>query len=443
MVKSFQGLSASSNYTPMAMTGNAVTYTVADPWVIYTSSTADAIDKSIAFNTIKLMLQNQPAPAGSNSINLLNYFQEKIRSKGASQDKTPYGIIGPGDAKAFMDIGLSAIRSGIAPVDYLDQWAKYNTPPAPKVRDTSTTYNKQVATALLLKDEGEARVAWNNAYFTAYGIYPPETSNATFKNAWNAQVKSEASTASTQYTTSYQPMYDTKSKIVIDPKTKKQKVDAFGTLVFSKPLLDKLGKPSYNVVTNSTETKTGDGFTAEEQQQFLADYIVKNHPSTTWDIKTLGGQAKSMYDDLMSSISANYGSTQDLSTLGPVIAKALGNADTNVSAEIIKKFKDDQRKAAGIKYMSLADYTNAGEDANKYVVPLIKSASNFLESDITINDPLIKKFLNFQGSDGKYRLPNDYEVALEMKKDPRYLKTTGAKNDAVNVFQSLKNQLGQ
>lgn len=438
-----RGTTKSSNYVSMGMTGNAVTYTITDPWVIYTSSTADAVDKSMAFNTIKLMLQNQPAPAGSNSNNLLNYFQEKIRASGASKDKTPYGIIGPGDAKAFMDIGLSAIRSGIAPTDYLDQYAKYNTPPAPKVKDTSTTYNKQVATALLLKDEGDARLAWRNAHFTAFGSYPPEASNETFGKAWNSQVKSQASTASTQYVTTYEPMYDKKSKPVIDPKTKKQKIDGFGNKVFSKPILDKLGKQSYNVVTKYTETKPGEGFTAAEQEQFLSDYLIKNYPSSEWDIKTLGGQAKTTYDDLMATISANYGATQDLSTLGPVIQQALGNADPKVSAEVIKKFKDDQRKAAGIKYMGVAEYTNAGEDANKYIAPLMKTTSNYLESDITIDDPLMKKFLNFQGSDGKYRLPNDYEIEQELKKDSRYQKTSRAKNDVVNLFQSLKDQIGR
>jgi hypothetical protein len=145
----------------------------------------------------------------------------------------------------------------------------------------------------------------------------------------------------------------------------------------------------------------------------------------------------------MATISANYGATQDLSTLGPVIAQALGNADPKVSAEVIKKFKDDQRKAAGIKYMGVAEYTNAGEDANKYIAPLMKTASDYLETNVAIDDPIMKKFLNFQGSDGKYRLPNDYEIEQEVKKDSRYQKTSRAKNDVVNLFQSLKDQIGR
>jgi len=438
-----RGTTKSSNYVSMGMTGNAVTYTKDDPWVQYLGQTADTVDKALAFNKIKLMLQNQPAPAGSKNNNLLDYFQEKVRASGKSKDKTPYGIIGLGDEKAIKDIAAAAVNNGYAPTDYLNYYAKYNTAPAPKVKDTSTTYNKQVATALLLKDEGDARLAWRNAHFTAFGSYPPEASNETFGKAWNSQVKSQASTASTQYVTTYEPMYDKKSKIVIDPKTKKQKIDEFGNKVFAKPLLDKLGEPSYNVVNKYTETKPGEGFTAAEQEQFLSEYLVKNHPSTEWDIKTLGGQAKTTYDDLMATISANYGATQDLSTLGPVIAQALGNADPKVSAEVIKKFKDDQRKAAGIKYMGIAEYTNAGDDANKYIAPLMKTASDYLETNVAIDDPIMKKFLNFQGSDGKYRLPNDYEIEQEVKKDSRYQKTSRAKNDVVNLFQSLKDQLGR
>jgi len=53
------------------------------------------------------------------------------------------------------------------------------------------------------------------------------------------------------------------------------------------------------------------------------------------------------------------------------------------------------------------------------------------------------KALNFQGSDGKYRLPNDYEVTQLIMKDPRYLQTSKAKNEVVNLAQSLKSGLGR
>ena len=313
-----RGATKSSNYASMGTPNTGVTYTADNPWVQFISQTGDPTSKALAFQQIKSMLENQPAPAGSKYSNMLTYTQAQIRFVGASKDKTPIGMIGPGDATAFAKIAQSAVDNGWSFNEYLNTWAKYATPPAAKVKDTSTTYNKQVSTALLLKDEGDARVAWNNAYFTAYGSYPPEASNATFKNAWNSQVKSQASTSSTQYVISYEPVLDKNGKQV----------------------LDKLGKPSYNAVTKSTTSSTGEGFTVPEQQQFLSDYLVKNHPSSTWDIKTLGGQAKTMYDDLISTISANYGATQDLSTLGPVIAQALGNADPKVSAEVIKKFKD-------------------------------------------------------------------------------------------------------
>jgi hypothetical protein len=93
--------------------------------------------------------------------------------------------------------------------------------------------------------------------------------------------------------------------------------------------------------------------------------------------------------------------------------------------------------------MSIADYLNAGEDATKYIQPLQQTVSAALETDVTVEDGLMKQFLNFQGSDGKYRLPNDWEITQAIMKDPRYKKTSKAINQAINVADSLASKLGR
>lgn len=88
--------------------------------------------------------------------------------------------------------------------------------------------------------------------------------------------------------------------------------------------------------------------------------------------------------------------------------------------------------------MSIADSIAAGKDAKEIIDPLIKTVSQFLEKDVTLNDTFMKKILNFQGSDGKYRMMNDYELHQALIKHPDYGKTSTAKNESVNLFQSLK-----
>lgn len=417
-------------------------YTSENPFLNYFGS-SDPTAKSLLLQTLNRNLLATQTPGLPT--NDFVYLYTLLRGKGYSKGKTnlSLGIIDNEDKAALDKLLTVAIPSGLDPIGYLNQPSVGNTAKGPKVQDTTTTFSKQIQSALQYKDAGDARVAYNNAYFTAFGQFPAPELDSSFRDAWNAKVKTELAPTTTAGKTEYHTNYDKKSKPVIDKKTGLQAKDKFGDLKYSKILTNATGQKTYTPVVTGQSVTPGEGFTAIEQEQFLSEYLVKNNPSTKWDIKTLGGQAKTTYDDLVATISANYGTPQDLSTLGPVIAQALGNADPKVVAEVIKKFKDDQRKAAGIKYMGLADYTNAGEDANKYVAPLIKTTSNYLESDITIDDPLMKKFLNFQGSDGKYRLPNDYEIEQELKKDSRYQKTSRAKNDVVNLFQSLKDQIGR
>ena len=92
--------------------------------------------------------------------------------------------------------------------------------------------------------------------------------------------------------------------------------------------------------------------------------------------------------------------------------------------------------------MGIADKINAGEDANKYIDPLIKQASEFLEIPLEVSDTFITKALNYQGTDKAFRLMNDYELSQALVKDPRYGKTSKAKNEALNLAQSITSKLG-
>jgi hypothetical protein len=312
-----------------------------------------------------------------------------------------------------------------------------------KQPDTTTRYAKQIQTAMQFKDLGDARQYYNDAYFTAWGKNPSAELDKKFQDAWNMQVRDQEKPTTTKTTTEFAPVYDKKSKAVIDPKTKKQKVDKFGNLVYSKIALDQSGQKRYtSVVTGKTES-AGEGFTPEEQKQFLADFLVSNNPNTAWSVDDLGGSAKSLYDTIASFHKANYTKVPDLATLSPLINNVLSSTDEKVATEYIKQYQTTIRKQTASKYMSLAEEINAGEDADKYVKPLLEVFTTALEKNFTQDDPFVLQALNFKDDKGVYRMPNALELNQMVMNHPDYGKTARAVNEAVDITQSLRNKLGR
>jgi len=418
-------------------------YGSTNPYLPYLNA-PDATAKSIELQNLKRMLSAQAAPSGSKATNMFDHWQTLARATGFSKAKTPIGIIGPGDDSAMATIIGLAAANNADPISYLETLKAYGVGGKTiKQPDTTTKYNKQISTALQLKDETEARLEFGNAYFTAFGVAPTADLDKKFVNQWNATIKAQAATSTTSTVTSFAPVWDKKSKPVIDPKTKKQKIDKFGNPEYSKQVRNADGILQYQAINKISTATSGEGFNAEEQQQFLADFLVKNFPNDKFNVENLGGAAKAIYDDLVGASVKNYAKAPDFATLSPVIKDILSTADQNVAQEKIKQYKTTIRNQVASKYMGIADYVNAGEDADKYVKPLMQSLSNALERDVTEADPILKQALNFKGDDGKYRLPNDWEMTKLIMSDAGYGKTSTAINEAVNLTQGLRSKLGR
>jgi hypothetical protein len=441
----FQTSTAFSSMSNAIMSGMpANTYTATNPYLPYLNA-PDATAKAIELQNLKRMLSSQAAPTGAKETNMFDYWQSLARATGFSKAKTPIGVIGPGDDSAMATIIGLAAANNADPIEYLKVLKAYGVgaKAGPKQPDTTTKYNKQVSTALQLKDITDARSDFNDAYFAAFGVAATKDLDDKFVTQWNNTAKEQKATTTTNQTTSYAPIYDTKSKKVIDPKTKKQKIDKFGNPVFAKQKTDSQGILQYKAINKMDTITSGEGFTAEEQEQFVADFLVKNFPAEKFTTENLGGAAKAIYDDLVGTSTKNYATAPDLATLAPVIKDILATTDQNVAQEKIRQYKTTVRNQVAAKYMGIADYVNAGEDADKYVKPLMQSLSNALERDVTEKDPLLKQALNFKGDDGKYRLPNDWEMTKLIMSDSGYGKTSTAINQAVNITQNLRNKLGR
>jgi hypothetical protein len=372
-------------------------------------------------------------------------MQNLLRKSGLSKSTTPLGVgvVGMDESAAIEKLILSAIPSQLLPLDFLKAYnATVKPKEGPAQPDMTTQYTKQIQTALQFKDLGDARQYYNNAYFTAFGQWPAPELDKKFQDSWNAQVKQQNQPTTTNNVTEKGYQYDTKSKPVIDPKTGKQKIDKLGQKVYSVRLKNDEGQYLTKTKVVGTTSSQGEGFTPEEQKEFLADFLVENFPEEKWNVDDIGGSAKTIYDTIKAYHTGNYDSVPDFATVSPIIKNLLSNPDENVQNEIYQQYVADIQAKSGNRFMAIKNSLKPGETASKYVTPVLQTLSAGLETNIGIKDPLAVQVLNFKDESGEYRIPNDFEMQNIIKNDKRYDGTSTAINTAVNMAQSLKNALG-
>lgn len=404
---------------------------------------AETSQAQVIFQDVVRQLSNNPAPAGSNYNNAWEYLKALLVAKGYSKSKNPVNIPDYKDLTGLKNALIGAQGRNAELTTYLEQNIGGGGGGTPIVqKDTTPLYNKQISTALYLKDEGDARAALNDAYFLAFGERPSDAVVQKFNTQWNTNVIEQRSTVTTKGATTFKKVYD-KTKPVIDPKTKKQKLNKDGTPQFQQ-LKDKKGVYQFETV-NATDTVTiNEGFSAKEQEQFLADYISTNFPNDGFDPATIGGEAKAIYDDMVGAHKSNYDTAPEMETLIPTIRKIISARmlkDPDVATEMIRQYRQGVQSSAATRFMSIADQVNAGEDASKYVAPTLKRMSDYLETEISIDDPLAKRIFNFQGSDGKFRQPNDYELQGLLDADSRNATTSRSINTSINMADRLAERL--
>lgn len=349
------------------------------------------------------------------------YMQALLRSSGKSKGTGPLGSTDNKDIAAFKTVLQNAYLDGVTWDMWLTNDIKYGAKPAgPKVTSYNPIYSKDISSALKLIDSTDAENILSDTYFKAFGQYPTADLISKFKSSYSAEEKRQKATITSESTTNFVPVLNSKGKATFN----------------------KDGTPKMKAVKTSTESTSGRGFTEKEQQDFLAQYIVDTSPKGAFDAATIGGAAKTYYDMLTNVHGLNYEDAPNIAELTPVIKSLLQATDQGVIDEITKKYQTDVRTRVGTKFMGVSEYVKSGGDAKTVIEPLLKSLSTNLETNIDQNDKLAVKLLNFQGSDGKFRLPNQYEIDEAVKSDSRFLATSASKNEAVNLFQSLKGALG-
>ena len=431
-----------------------------DPYLQFLYA-ADGAAKNQAFQNIFRGLVDQKAPAGSGARNAWEYLQSTMRKIGLSSSKTTPGIPTAQDMTGLENVIRGAIGSNATdPLAWLTAASMgYTGGKTVKQPDTTPQFNRQVQKALQLKDWGDAKNALYDSYYAAFGVPPTDDLVSKLENSWNAEMKKQTTATVTQGKTTFKPVYDTtkpvydKTKPVLDSKGKpkkdakgntiyQQKVDKDGNPVFEQKK-NKAGVLQYESIYTATTTTESEGFTAKEQEQYLADFLKANFPKANFSAENIGGAAKAIFDDLVNASKNNYAPVPSFDKISGTILNAIGSADENVAAEIIRKYKDDVRKEAAKKYMSLAEDLAAGKDAKPIVQELLTRVGNALETTIYEDDSIMKTILNFKDEKGNYRLPNELELFNLVDNDPRTAYTSRKKNEAIDMAQTLRSRLNR
>jgi hypothetical protein len=417
-------------------------YAPTNPFLSYLETT-NPVMKAKYLQELNRSLSAQAGPAGFDGTQL-EYLQTLMRRGGFSKATTPTkgGMIGPGDAAGLDAVIALAYASSQDPLTYLENYNSTLVAKGPKQQDTTTKYTKQIQTALQFKDLGDARQYYSDSYFAAYGEYPSADLDKKFQDSWNANVLNQDKPTTTKTKTEYAPVYDKKSKPVLDKATGEQKKDKFGNLVYSQIAVNQSGQKQYTTVSTGVTTSQAEGFTADEQKQFLATFLSENYPQADFSRGDVGGAAKTVYDSIVELHKANYLVPPTFAAVSDLVTDVIGTPDEKVQTELLNQYYSDIQNGAVTRFNSLSSVVKPGENASKYLSPILTNISAALEREITIDSDIAKEIFNFKGEDGKYRMPNEFEISKFIKSRPEYGKTSGAINDSINVAQSLKNALG-
>lgn len=457
-------LASSAKYaavTPNVTPSNAWASDPNNPYVQFLQSASDPTNGPIAFNKLYSQLVKMPAPAGSKLNNMFEVLQSQLRSNKFSSGKTPLGVPDPKDITGLTDALKGAIQGGASDVfTYLGAITAYGGRGGTTVKkvDTTPRYSAQIQRALTFKDYGDAKNAFVSSYFTEWGVAPSEQLITNFQKAWNKELEAQTPSTTSEFKVTMTPVYTNtpvydKSKPVLTASGKPKK-DAKGKIIYQqkvdkdgKPVFeikkDASGQPVYKTTTTSTTKTGGEGWTESEQQNWLADFMVTNYPDAKFNPEEIGGAAKVIYNELIRTHKDNFDTVPTFAELAPVIKDVLKTGDAKVGTEILSQYQAKVRAKAAKRFMSYGNDINAGEDAAKFIKPIIEKVSTTLERSFSIDDPFIKQILNFKDANGEFRQPNDYELDQLLKSHPDMIKTSTAKNEAVNMFQAFKSGIGR
>lgn len=403
---------ATANYTssglPAAGKGigyNPNNYLTQDQAVKYEEflSYSDNTQLSMALQEELNSLKNTADPSGQFNTSF-DRLQALLRYTGLSKGKTDLGsgIWDPEDTKAFRQVLQTAYNSNVNYESVLEQYVAQG----PQQKKPTTSFSKTISQSINLLDKGDAKRALSKAYFQTYNRFPTQKMFDDFEKKWNAEATRQAgktTTTGTSTTTSAD------------------------------------GKSS--TVGTSTNVTVGKGFTAEEQQDFLAKYLQDNFKVNK--IENLGGVAKDYYDTIVQSYSNNLMAPPEFPVLMKQVKDLIGTGDEEIRKQKIDNLNAKVRRQAKTLYQGYAEQLDAGDDLIEYAASYAQLASQELGRAVKPSEDLIKNILSFRDAKGVTRPASSTDAISMIRSSSEWDSSEGGKNYWLGVANSIRQGMGR
>lgn len=347
--------------------------------------TAFAIAASAQFDTLKQTNIYSKDP----KMNDFQYLQALVRTAGLSKSRAPLGLANKEDTAAIKEVLKQSYLQGIDWNNWLTTYIN-----SPYGASGKSTFSKDVSTALKQIDTTDAQSKLSNAYFQAFGVMPSDAQIEKFKNKFNTEARKQmASTTTTR---------------------------AGGD------------------VTKTKTVSSGEGFTEEEQAQFMADFLKTNYKITG---KEESGQALNLFKSLEGAYKANMLPVPERDKLAAFVGDVIGTADANTAKQKIEAKIQTIRNVASKMYVGVADHLANGGDVIDVLEPVVKDINNRLGTNFAPTDERFRPIINY--NDGKTtRTMNAIEIDNFMQQLPEYQTSPAGRDKYFAIGQAFKNALG-
>lgn len=317
----------------------------------------------------------------------LQYLQGMVRKMGLSKGTSNLGEVSLEDYNAIQKVFQTAYLRGYEWDTVLEN--DYQSP----YRTGGSAFSKDVSTAIKMIDKSDSENILSKAYYTTFGRYPSAKQIETFKTKYNLEAQRQAQVITTT----------------------------------------KAGEG----VTSSKSISKSQGFTQEEQDQFLATFLKDNYKITG---EEQSGYVKNVITNIKNAYANNLLPEEDMEETIKFAAGLVGTADDTVANQKLDAKLQSIRNVAAKLNPGIADILAAGQDASSVVDPIVKSINTALGTNFTKNDPQIKKVINF--NDGKTtRVMNTSELNTFIEKLPEFQTSDVGRAKYLSIAEAVRNGL--
>lgn len=317
-------------------------------------------------------------------LNDLQYLQAVVRKMGLSKGQSNLGEMSLEDYSAIQKVFQTSYLRGYEWDTVLEN--DYNSP----YRTGGSAFSKDVSTAIKMIDKSDSENILSKAYYTTFGKYPSSKQIETFKTKYNLEAQRQAQVTTT-----------TKGGV------------------------------------SSTTVSKNQGFTQEEQDQFLAKFLKDNYKITG---EEQSGYVKNVISNIKSAYANNLLPEEDMDQIIKFAADLVGTADDTVANQKLDVKLQSIRNVAAKLNPGIADILAAGQDASSVVDPIVKNINTTLGTNFTKNDPQIKKVINF--NDGKTtRVMNASELNTYVEQLPEFQTSDVGRAKYLSIAEAVRNGL--